>query len=145
MSDGQDSSIQAIVFQLSNEWFVLPVQQIRGIERWRTITPVPDTPPAIVGLINQRGVLVTVIDARMILGLKVQQPDRNTRLILVHVDQTECAIIADCVRDILMLDPATIEPAPSRIASLSLGIVPTPFGIATLLDLNLLLQTLVTV
>jgi len=121
---------------------VLPVEQVRGIERWRTPTPVPSTPPAIVGIINQRGALVTALDIRVLLGFKVEAPTRRTRFLLAHFSGVDVAIVADYVADMLPLDTASIELAPVGGSSLSGGLIASPLGLASLLNLEAVLTLL---
>jgi purine-binding chemotaxis protein CheW len=140
--DPATSSAQFILFQLSNEWFVLPVEQIRGIERWRTPTPVPSTPPAIVGIINQRGALVTALDVRVLLGFKPEAPTRRTRFLLAYFNGVDVALVADYVADMLPLTITSIEQAPGGGSNLSSGLIPTPMGLASVLNLEAVLGLL---
>ena len=133
---------QHVVFQLSHEWYALPVEQVRAVERWRVPTPVPGTPPAIIGIINQRGTLVPVVDARVLLNLSLDPPLRKTRLIFTRIENDAVALIADHVADMLTLDQEAVEGAPPRASMLIDGLVRTPYGVASLLDLTALLSTL---
>lgn len=133
---------QFILFQLSGEWFVLPIDLLRGIERWRTPTPVPGTPASIVGIINQRGALMTVLDTRMLLGLKTEPPTRRTRLLLVRINDLDLALVVDHVADMLPLDVTRVEPAPGRSGSLSTGLIPTPLGWASMLNVEAALNVI---
>ncbi|MBA3468174.1 MAG: chemotaxis protein CheW [Herpetosiphonaceae bacterium] len=136
------SSAQFILFQLSTEWFVLPVEQIRGIERWRPPTPVPSTPPAIIGIINQRGALVTALDIRVLLGFKVEAPTRRTRFLLAHFNGVDLALVADYVADMLPLNLASIKIAPGGGSNLSSGLIQSPLGLASMLNLEAVLGML---
>lgn len=129
-----------IVFKMSNDWYALPVSQVRAVERWRQPTPVPGTPPAILGIVNQRGRLITVIDARLLLGLEVKPTTRSTRLLLAEVGDVELALVADEVADLLPLDSALVEPPPAHAALFCDGLAATPFGTAVLLDLAALVN-----
>ena len=140
MVDSSASSTQFILFQLSSEWFVLPVEQIRGIERWRTPTPVPSTPAAIIGIINQRGALVTAIDVRVLLGFKSEAPSRRTRFLLGQTNGVDVALLVDHVADMLPLDTAAIELAPASGSNLSSGLIPSPMGLASILNLDAVLN-----
>jgi len=116
---------------------------MRGIERWRPPTPVPGTPPAILGIINQRGMLVTVLDIRALLGQKQEPPSRRTRLLFAHIGDTDVALLVDHVADLLDLEIDRAEPAPHRASGFSSGLLHTPFGLATLLDLAAVLHALI--
>jgi purine-binding chemotaxis protein CheW len=63
------------------------------------------------GILSQRGVVVPVVDLRVLLGLPAQPPDRATRLVLVHHAGTDLALLVDAVIDLVELaDP--FEPPP---------------------------------
>lgn len=141
VSQVEDQLAQFVVFILDQERFALPVEQARGIERWRNPTRIPGTATAIMGIINQRGVLLTVVDMRVVLGMKPITPTRRSRFLLVH-EQIDCAIAVDQVIDMLTLDVSLAEPTPHRGTVASRGLLPTPFGFATWLDLNALLGSI---
>jgi purine-binding chemotaxis protein CheW len=63
------------------------------------------------GILSQRGVVVPVVDLRVLLGLPAQPPDRATRLVLVHHAGADLALLVDAVIDLVELsDP--FEPPP---------------------------------
>lgn len=130
-----------IFFRLATEWYALPVSQMRTIDRWQAPTPVPGTQPAILGIVSQRGAIITVIDARVLIGLPIEPPARSTRLLGVQHGDVPLALVADRVADLLPLDPADVQPVPGgRAASLSAGLARTPFGPTSLLSLEALLE-----
>ncbi len=78
---------------------------------------------------------------RVLLGLAVDPPTRSTRLLGVQYEDVQLALVADQVADMLPLDLAGLQPMPGgRTASLSSGLVRTPFGPTGLLSLEAVLE-----
>lgn len=110
-----------LLISISAEAFALTGSGVREIIRWRTPTPVPGAPPVLPGIISQRGVVVPLVDLRVLLGLPAQPPDRATRLVLVQHAGIDLALLVDAVHDLLHLadpfdpPPAGHAPAGARI------------------------------
>lgn len=109
------SSAEYLTFRLATEQYALAGNVVREVMRWRAPTPVPGAPPLLPGVINQRGQVLPLIDARLLLGLAAAAPDRATRLIWVHHDEIEAALLVDAVDDLIAIDPAHLEPPPANL------------------------------
>lgn len=110
--------MKVIVFQLENEEYGIPVQQVRSIEKVQHITRVPRTPPFIKGVINLRGVITPIIDLRIRLGLKELSINENTRIIIVSDENMEVGFIVDAANDVIDFAEDAIEPAPDVVGSI---------------------------
>ncbi|WP_052343878.1 chemotaxis protein CheW [Kallotenue papyrolyticum] len=115
-------ALRLLIVVLADEQYALPVEQVREVLRWRTPTPVPGTPPALLGLIHHRGAILPVVDARHVLGLPLVAPTRTTRLLVIEDEQTQAALLCDAVADIAALDAAAIEP-PSALPGADANLV----------------------
>jgi purine-binding chemotaxis protein CheW len=101
-----------LLVSVATESYALDGRCVREVMRWRTLTPVPGAPPVLPGILSQRGVVVPVVDLRVLLGLPAQSPDRATRLVLAHHAHTDLALLVDAVIDLVELsDP--FEPPPN--------------------------------
>ncbi len=67
--DGSDEVLQWVTFQLEDETYGINVMQVREVLRYSEIAPVPGAPDYVIGIINLRGNVVTVIDTRSRFGL----------------------------------------------------------------------------
>ncbi|MEJ5344608.1 MAG: chemotaxis protein CheW [Chloroflexus sp.] len=112
---GQSQTSAYLYVRLAAEHVALAGTVVREIMRWRTPTPVPGAPPTIPGLINQRGQILPVIDVRLLLGLPAAPPDRATRLIWVHHEQIDAALLVDAVVDLITIEAGQIEPPPINL------------------------------
>lgn len=100
-------------FRLGDELYGVNVMQIREVLRYTEITPVPGAPFYVLGIINLRGNVVTVIDTRTRFGLSLAEVDNNTRIVIVEVDKQVLGMQVDSVAEVIYLKEAEIEKAPS--------------------------------
>lgn len=64
-----DPMLQWVTFRLDNETYGINVMQVQEVLRYSEIAPVPGAPSYVLGIINLRGNVVTVIDTRQRFGL----------------------------------------------------------------------------
>ncbi len=105
-----------LVFRLATERYALDGKQVREIMRWRTPTPVPGAPPLLPGVISQRGQMLAVIDLRLLLALTAAAPDRATRLIWLHYEEYDAALLVDAVDDLIAIDNTQLESPPANLS-----------------------------
>ena len=129
---------------LENEAYGLNVLKIREIIRLQKITPVPQMPPFVKGVINLRGRVIPIVDLRVKFGLKAEFTER-TCIVVVQVrlaaEQTvQMGLIVDSVEEVANLVAADIEPTPEFGAKLDttylLGMAKVKGQVKTLLDLD---------
>ena len=104
---------QFVVFKLGAEDFGVKISAVESIIKMQTITSMPNSPVFVEGVTNLRGKVVPVIDLRRRFCLEKQKSDRNSRTIVVHVNQTEVGMIVDSVSEVLTIPEEVIEPAPA--------------------------------
>lgn len=135
-SEADQTEADYLILRVSNERYILQGAYISEITRWRAPLPVPGAPPALPGIINQRGVILPVVDMRLLLGLAETPPDRATRYVLVHCDDVEMALYVDTVLDLITLSasnmevvPATLDPQRGRLLKALTRLDDEPVGI----------------
>ena len=72
--------MQIVGFRIGTETFGLPIALVREIVRVPKITPVPNAPDFVEGVINLRGRIISVIDLRKRFGEKDIQPSKKNRI-----------------------------------------------------------------
>jgi purine-binding chemotaxis protein CheW len=100
-----------VLFQLHGRDHALLVDQIVEIVRMVEITPVPDSPDWLAGVINVRGRVIPVMDLRLRLGLDAKEPGLRTPIIVAETEGRMLGLIADFVSEMLSLPPQAIEVA----------------------------------
>jgi purine-binding chemotaxis protein CheW len=108
---------QYMTFKLGDELFAINVSQVREVLELTLITKVPTAPAYMRGVVNVRGKSIPVVDLRLKFGLPKTTETVHTRIVVMELDlDGEQAIvggIADSVHEVIELDPAQINPAPS--------------------------------
>ena len=119
MSDNETNTTNAnqyLTFILNGEVFGIATDRVLEVLDYTDITPVPQTPDFMCGVINLRGSIVPVVDMHRKFGLPASERTVNSCIIIVSAtvdgEQTSIGAVADSVREVLDLDPATIEDTP---------------------------------
>ena len=98
---------------IEDEEYGLEILKVREIMGIMNITPVPQTPPYIKGVINLRGQVIPVVDLRLKFGLPEGEYDQKTCIIVVDVKGTLMGIVVDTVSEVLDIQSSNIEPSPA--------------------------------
>lgn len=108
---------QFLSFMLGQEMFAIGILAVREILEFAGVTPVPQMPPCISGVINLRGTAVPVLDLARRLERAPSAVSKRTCIIVVEVGRDDGAfvigVLVDAVNAVLDIPPADIEPAPS--------------------------------
>jgi purine-binding chemotaxis protein CheW len=131
-----------VTFSVCGALFGLPVLRVNDVFRPLAVTRVPLAPPAIAGILNLRGRIVTMIDMDERLG----QPSRAVAKMAVTVDLhgESYGLMVDKVSDVVALPQAAMQPVPAnldpRLAKLSSGIFWLEEGVLVILDADRVLD-----
>ena len=98
-----------VVFELDDREFALPIEDIAEIVPMVLITPVPEVPPWVEGVVNLRGRVIPVIDLRTRLGIEPRPHQLNTPILIAEQGSKKLGLIADAVRDVVELDEDAFE------------------------------------
>ncbi len=129
---------------LDNEAYGIAVLKVREIIRMQKITPVPQMPGFVKGVINLRGRVIPIVDLRLKFGLKAEIAER-TCIVVVQVSvasgQTvHMGLIVDSVEEVVTLTNEEIEPTPDFGTKVDttylLGMAKVKGQVKTLLDID---------
>jgi len=105
----EDPILQWVTFRLDNETYGINVMQVQEVLRYTEIAPVPGAPSYVLGIINLRGNVVTVIDTRQRFGLDSASITDNSRIVIIEADKQVVGILVEVV----YLRQSEIETAPN--------------------------------
>lgn len=108
-----DPILQWVTFCLDSEVYGINVMQVQEVLRYTEIAPVPGAPEYVLGIINLRGSVVTVIDTRLRFGLQTAEITDNTRIVIIESDSQVVGILVDAVAEVVYLRQSEIETAPN--------------------------------
>lgn len=103
---------QLVVFKLADEEYGAPIEQVREIIRFVSITAVPKAPESVLGVISLRGRVIPVVSLRKRFGFSIVEPNEATRVVVSDVDGQTVGFVVDSVSEVLRLDEGNIEPPP---------------------------------
>jgi purine-binding chemotaxis protein CheW len=142
-NSSNDSVIQWVTFRLADEIYGINVMQVQEVLRVSEIAPVPGAPHYVLGIINLRGNVVTVIDTRIRLGLETSEVTDSTRIVIIEGAKHVVGILVDCVAEVVDLTMSDVESAPSvgndESAKYIQGVASRDGELLILVDLNKLL------
>lgn len=102
-----------VTFKLGQEIYGVNVMQVREVLRYTDIAPVPGAPAYVLGIINLRGNVVTVIDTRMRFGLPPSEVTDNSRIMIIESDKNVVGILVDSVAEVADLNISDIDDTPN--------------------------------
>lgn len=108
-----DPIFQWVTFRLAGETYGVNVMQVQEVLRYSEIAPVPGAPHYVLGIINLRGNVVTVIDTRNRFGLEQGEITDNTRIVIIEADTHVVGILVDSVAEVVYLRQSEMETAPN--------------------------------
>lgn len=139
----EDVVMRWVTFRLDEETYGINVMQVQEVLRITEIAPVPGAPSYVLGIINLRGNVVTVIDTRSRLGLMTVEPDDSSRIVIIETVKHVVGILVDSVAEVVDLAASEIEPAPAvgseESSKYIQGVASRDGNLVILMDLNKLL------
>jgi len=103
---------QYLTFLLRGQVYAVSIGTVREINRVGEITPVPQAPSFVAGVINLRGKVIPVVDLRLKFGLPFTEFTRETCIVVIEVDHGQVGTIVDSVSGVVDFSDGQIEPAP---------------------------------
>jgi purine-binding chemotaxis protein CheW len=127
---------QVLSFLLGQEEYGVDILRVQEIKGWEKITPIPNTPKYVMGVINLRGAVVPIIDLRVRFGLENITYDETTVVIIVRSENSEgvqkiIGLVVDGVSDVYTLNQKALQPAPDMNGAVHSEYVQ---GLATIKD-----------
>ena len=105
--------VKHVSFALGEETYALNAARVHEVLRYSEITRVPGSASFILGIINLRGNVVTVIDARSVFGLPPAGHSQQSRIIVVEIEDFVLGILVDRVAEVIDMNKKAIESAPA--------------------------------
>jgi len=106
-------------FFCKNYQFGIDILKVHEINKQVTLTMVPQAPECVLGLMNLRGRIVTIIDLSKKLGLSHNNNnEKETKIIIVYSQDEYIGLLVDQVGDVVHVAIEKIEPPPVNINGL---------------------------
>jgi purine-binding chemotaxis protein CheW len=123
-----------LVCEVGGQRFGLSGSTVRELLRAVFISPLPQSPRFVEGVINLRGTIVPVLDMRQWLGLPAKALEPSDHLVLLEADERLAAIRVDRALELAQLEAAAVSGgdygaegrAPARVVKLADGLLVLP-------------------
>ncbi|MCP3851125.1 MAG: chemotaxis protein CheW [Gammaproteobacteria bacterium] len=108
-----DPLTQWVTFMLAGEKYGINVMQVREVLRDIEIAPVPGAPSYVLGIINLRGNVVTVVDTRSRFGLPSEETSAESRIIIIENSDQTLGLLVDSIAEVADILKSQIEITPN--------------------------------
>ncbi|HEX6242209.1 MAG TPA: chemotaxis protein CheW [Polyangiales bacterium] len=112
-----------VLCKVADGLYAVPANQVLQMETFTGATRVPGAQPHVAGLVQIRSRVIPVVDLRMRFGLPTIEPTLDSRVMVVQCDARTVGLLADSVREVLMIDPAAFKAPPDILKQQAAGFV----------------------
>lgn len=113
-TEAASTSGEYVTVMIRDQLFGLPIGEVEDVFEPQMVTHVPMCPPEVVGVLNLRGRIVSVIDVCTRLGMKSLEPEKPMAIGLRREGGTY-ALLVDEVGDVIHPEAGSLEPVPSHL------------------------------
>lgn len=107
--------IDLATFQVGGAVCGMDILKIQEINKLMEMTGVPQAPEYVMGILNLRGQIVTVIDLAKKLGLSATEISDSTRNIIVNFQGEHVGLLVDEIKDVVAADRKKVEVPPANL------------------------------
>ena len=114
LDDEEDTQTNKyLLFSMDDELYGIAISSVTEIIEMQKITPVPDMPGFVKGVINLRGKVIPITDLRLRFGMEERVHDDRTCTIIVTIDEMMMGFIVDTVAEVQDIFASDIDPPPN--------------------------------
>ncbi|MEZ4501823.1 MAG: chemotaxis protein CheW [Dehalococcoidia bacterium] len=136
---------QLVTFDLGGERYGVDILAVREIIRPQAVRDVPDSPDAVRGVINLRGIVIPIVDLHVRFSLPQASETEASRIVVIDIDGDPVGFVVDAVDRVLRIETRAVDPAPRYVlgarSSYIEGFARIDESLVTLLDLGELLSS----
>ncbi|NLR97457.1 purine-binding chemotaxis protein CheW [Rhizobium sp. P38BS-XIX] len=107
-----DQHLEIIAFMLHEQQFCVRTISIREIRGWAPVTPLPHSPPEVMGVMNLRGSVIPIVDLAVKLGMPPAQTTERSAIVVTVVGGATIGLMVDRVSDILTISISDLQAVP---------------------------------
>lgn len=139
MNSNQVNEESYVLFELVGTTYAVRTSDVQQLEMIEHITPVPNSPPAVDGVVFSRGQVIPAINLRARFGFSKIEYDMRSRLLVINVEGRNIGLIVDTAREFKHIPNEAVSPPPDTLSGMSSKYLD---GIATIDDKLILLLNL---
>jgi purine-binding chemotaxis protein CheW len=108
-----------ILFELAGATYALRSADIQQLEMIGSVTPVPNAPAYVDGVVSVRGQVIPALNLRARFGFPRKPSDIRSRLVVVRSGDRSVGLVVDSAREFAAITADMIQPPPSGLVGLS--------------------------
>lgn len=108
-----------ILFAIGKATYGVHSRLVQQMEMIEEITPLPNAPPFVEGIVLSRGQVIPAINLRARFGFEKISHDTRTRLIVVNIKERTIGFVVDTAREFVSIPTEAIQPPPEKMSGLS--------------------------
>ncbi len=140
----KSSVVELATFHIGKALCGMDILKVQEINKVMQMTTVPQAPDYVVGILNLRGQIVTIIDLGKKLGLGETEISRDTRNIIVNSADGHVGLLVTAISDVVSVDMKKTEPAPANMRGIQgeffTGVCKTDALLIGILDVEKVLE-----
>jgi purine-binding chemotaxis protein CheW len=113
-----DNCLDIVEFMLLPERYAIEAVYIQEIYPLKEITPIPCTPHFILGVINLRREILSVIDLKKMFGLPEKVITNLSKVIVIQINEMKIGILADSIEGVRTVFSEKIQPPPMNLTGI---------------------------
>ena len=133
-----------ILFEIAGTTFGVSSRSVQQMEMIEHITPLPNAPPFVEGVVFTRGQVIPALNLRLRFGFDKIPHTTRTRLIVTNNNGRTIGLLVDSAREFMSLSNDAVQPPPDSMAGLSgkylKGIVTIGDRVILIIDLDELVK-----
>lgn len=117
-TQNNNETIQLVVFELDKEEYAVEIKDLQEIITIPEITPIPNAPKFIKGILNLRGKISVVVDLEKRFNLIREHENKNDgNIVITEVEENSFGLIVDRVNEIITVPLSSIQATPALVSS----------------------------
>jgi purine-binding chemotaxis protein CheW len=136
-----ESQLQFVAFQAGTQNFAVPIGQVKEVLSDRSVTPMPQGPSLLEGVIESRGKVIAVLDLSKSLGIVRTASESARHILVMSAGKQTVAIRVDCVQSVFTIPTGNVDPPPVAGAPHVLAFARSDNQVYIVLDMERLLPS----
>ena len=104
--------LEFLSFTLGDEEYGIDIQKIQELRGYDAVTRIANAPSSIKGVVNLRGIIISIVDLRIKFNICEPTYDQFTVVIILSIGERAMGIVVDSVSDVITLSAEQVKPAP---------------------------------
>jgi purine-binding chemotaxis protein CheW len=116
-ADSDSETLQLAIVLLGQEYFGMDIRYVNEFTKIKNIIPLPNCPQHVLGNMNLRGSILTIIDIRNTLGMYSETFNHSAKIVVSSAGDILVGVAVDEIDDIVQISPAEVVPLPASAHS----------------------------